>query len=183
MLLDRSPRLTHSRVCIQSAAWISIHKIPNMALGKVERRHVTRICFPRLYEKGKCPAISPDIVATIYDECLRPAIISVNPFDQSRWPISYSKAMDLYRDCKGKLHFGTLEVPAHLLAKFGEILLELLGKHAGLADAFFLHEFRGTKGASRHEQCSPDMRQAALDEVFDSFNRRLLRMDDGLLML
>lgn len=168
----------HLTLFIQSSAGIPIHKIPNVALGKVERRHITRIFFPRLYEKGKCPAISAEILATIYDECLRPAILNVNPFDQSRWPITYSKAMDLYRDSKGMLHFGTLDVPANMLESFGKTLLGLLRKHEGLADAFFVHEIRGTKGASHHDPSSIEMRRAALDEIFDSFDRQLLKIEE-----
>ena len=53
-----------------------------MALGTAERRHVTRIFFPRLYKKGD-PSISPKIYELVYEKCLRPAALAVNPVDQS----------------------------------------------------------------------------------------------------
>jgi hypothetical protein len=106
--------------------------------------------FPRLYKAGESPAISTELRTTIYD-CLRLAVISVNPFDQSRWPLTYHAAMTLCCDKKGLFHFATNDLPPVLLGKFSETLLELLQEHDALADTFFVHELRGTKGKMRQK--------------------------------
>ena len=149
-----------------------------MALGKVDRRHITRIFFPGLYCKDRNPAISPQMMTLIYEECLRPAIVSLNPVDRSRWPITYSTAMTLYRDQKGQFHFGTLDFPSHLLYKLGSKLLELFQKQDGLQDAFFVHELRGTKGVSHHNPHDAQQRCAAMENVFHLFDMSLIRPED-----
>lgn len=144
-----------------------------MALGTAERRHITRIFFPRLYKVGN-PAIPNEIREFVYEKCLRPAALTVNPVDYSRWPTTYSAAMTLCRDKKGTFHFGTIDFPSQLIRKFGEKFLELLGKHDGLKDAFFLHERRGTKSSSHHSPEKANERQASLDNVMDIFDFQML---------
>ncbi|KAG1719121.1 hypothetical protein EDB19DRAFT_1648748 [Suillus lakei] len=162
----------------QNVIGIPLHKIPNMALGKVDRRHITRIFFPGLYCKNQNPAILPKTMTLIYEECLRPAVVSLNPVDRSRWPITYSTAMTLYRDQKGQFHFGTLDFPSHLLDKLGPKLLELFQMQEGLQDAFFVHELRGTKGVSHHDPQDAGQRHTALDNVFHFFDMSLVRPED-----
>ncbi|KAG1838806.1 hypothetical protein DFJ58DRAFT_668161 [Suillus subalutaceus] len=157
---------------------IPLYRIPNMALGKVDRRHITRIFFPRLYHQGQNPAIPPETMTLIYEECLRPAVISLNPVDQSRWPITYSAAMTLYRDHKGRFHFGTIDFPSHLLDQLGSKLLELFQIQDGLQDAFFVHELRGTKGASHHNLHDAEKRRAAFNAVFHLFDMSIIRPED-----
>lgn len=144
----------------------------------MDRRHITRIFFPGLYCKERNPAILPKTMTLIYEECLRPAVVGLNPVDRSRWPITYSAAMTLYRDQKGQFHFGTLDFPSHLLDKLGSKLLELFQMHDGLQDAFFVHELRGTKGASHHNPQDAKQRQQALDSVFHLFDMSHIRPED-----
>ena len=141
-----------------------------MALGKVERRHITRVFFPHLYEKGKSSAISTELRSHIYDKCLRQAAIEVNPLDQSRWPITYASAMELYRDDKGLFHFSTIDFPPRLLQPFAVRLLELFQMHEELKDAFFVHELRGTKGATQHDPKDVAQRRVALEDLFHAFD-------------
>ncbi|KAG2064082.1 hypothetical protein BDR04DRAFT_1162939 [Suillus decipiens] len=108
--------------CPKEVIGIPLHRIPNMALGKVDRRHVTRVFFPRLYCQGKNSAIPPETMTLIYEKCLRPTIVGLNPVDRSRWPITYSTAMTLYRDQKGQFHFGTVDFPSNLLDQLGRVL-------------------------------------------------------------
>lgn len=149
-----------------------------MALGKVDRRHITRMFFPRLFRPGQSPAISTETRTLIYEKCLRPAAVDVNPFDQSRWPIDYSAAMTLYRDTNGRFHFGTVDFPANLLGSLGMKLRELFQMHENLKDAFFVHELRGTKGSSHHNPTNAEDQQRALDGVLDLFNRDLIKDED-----
>lgn len=159
------------------AKGISMHKIPNMALGKADRRQVTRIFFPWLYHKGKSPAISSELRAHIY-ECIRHAVLQIDPFDQGKWPITYAEAMKLCRDEKGQFHFGTLDLPAKNLGGFADGLLALLQEHGQLKDAFFLHEIRGIKGGYHHDDHSHEARQEALDGVFSTYDREQMKDSD-----
>ena len=133
--------------------------------------------FPHLYQQGQSPALSSETRTLIYDNCLRPAVLAVNPFDQSRWPITYSAATTLYRDDKGRFHFGTMDLPSHILGKFCDKLLELFQQHADLRDAFFLHEIRGTKSESHH-QLNEKERCLALDGVLHRFDRLKMNPDN-----
>lgn len=151
-----------------------------MALGTADRRHITRMFFPRLYKKGN-PVILVETRRLLYEKCLRPAALAVNPVDHSRWPITYSAAMTLCRDKKGTFHFGTVDFPPQLIRKFGDKLIELLGEHDGLKDAFFLHEFRGTKSSSHHDPENADERKASLESVLDLFDLQLLNPDQWVI--
>jgi len=162
----------------QSAAGIPLHKIPNIALAKADRRQITRVFFPCLYEENESPAISTELRAHIYDQCLRPAAIEVNPLDQSRWPITYEAAMNLYRDDHGQFHFGTIDIPPRFLKNFGTRLLELFQMREEFKDAFFVHELRGTKGATLHDPYDADQRRTALEDVFHAFDTRLFKAED-----
>ncbi|KAG2097998.1 uncharacterized protein F5147DRAFT_583311 [Suillus discolor] len=164
--------------CPKDVIGVPLHRIPNMALGKVDRRHITRIFFPGLYHQGQNPAIPPETMSLIYEKCLRPAVVSLNGVDRSRWPITYSTAMTLYRDQKGKFHFGTIDFPSHLLGQLGHKLLELFQKQDGLQDAFFVHELRGTKGASHHDPRDARARHAAFNAVFNLFDMSIIKPED-----
>ncbi|KAG2738365.1 hypothetical protein P692DRAFT_201731319 [Suillus brevipes Sb2] len=162
----------------QNVTGVPLHKIPNMALGKVGRRDITRIFFPGLYEPHQSSAIPPEMMTLIYEKCLRPAIVSLNPIDQSRWPITYSAAMTLYRDQNGQFHFGSLDFPTHLLDLLGCKLLELFQSQDKLQDAFFVHELRGTKGISHHDPNNSEQRSAALAGVLHLFDMKLIQPQD-----
>lgn len=158
---------------------VPLHKIPNMALGTVGRRHVTRIFFPRLYDPRKkvCP-IPLEVFKRFYDSCLRPAAVIANAADASRWPINYSIALRHIRDKQGRFHFGALEFPAHGLEVFSKKLMEYLGQHEDLKDAFFVHQFRGTKAAYRHDPKDPAAQQNALDLLYKVLRRDLINPKD-----
>ncbi|KAG1772225.1 hypothetical protein EV702DRAFT_976833, partial [Suillus placidus] len=86
--------------------------------------------------------------------------------------------MTLYRDQKGKFHFGTIDFPSHLLDQLGRKLLELFQMQDGLHDAFFVHELRGTKGASHHDPWDAGKRHAAFNAVFHLFDMSIIRPED-----
>lgn len=151
-----------------------------MALGKVDRRHVTRLCFPRRYQKGRSPAIPSDVRADIYNDCIRPSVGVVAPASLGHWPLDYDMAMQIYRDEQGRFHHGTLDLPSHLLPAFAVELLERLQKHerTDLHDAFFLHELRGTKGATHHDPTSKEAGEAAFNGVLQQFCLEKLNPQD-----
>lgn len=153
-----------------------------MSLGKIDRRHITRIFFPWFCEKGENPAIRTEMRTYIYEKCLRPAILHVDPFNQSRWPITYGEAMKLYRDEKGQFHFGSIDLPPRFLHEFSTKLLELLQKHERLKDAFFLHEMRGMKGGTHYDNAAdPAARKKAVEFVFRDLDFSRLTEDDWFL--
>ena len=69
---------------------VSLHTIPNVAFGTVSKRHITRIVFPRLYHSGSIvqPAITQRLYQKLYNECIRPSVLSIAPEQNSHWPIS-----------------------------------------------------------------------------------------------
>lgn len=153
------------------------HKIPNIGFGKVDRRQISRIAFPWLYEKGKKPAIISEDRTVIYQN-LRQAAIEVDPFNQGRWPVDVEEAEKLCRDAKGLYHFMTIDYPPNLLQRLGKRLLELFQKHERLRDAFFIHEFRGMKGGSRHSSSNIAAREQALRDIFFQIDTSRINEDD-----
>jgi hypothetical protein len=93
-----------------------------------------------MYKKGTSSAIPAELSTLIYESCMWPAVVHINPLDQSRWPLTYLAAMTLYRDKKGHFHFGTIYFPVRMLGDFSTKLLELFHAHSLLADTFFVHE-------------------------------------------
>jgi hypothetical protein len=136
--------------------------------------------FPHLYKKGQSRAIPTETRKFIYESCIRPAVLAVYPVDTSRWPLNYEVAMTLCRDDKGLFHFGSIDLPPHLLAHFGDQLLQRFDQHESFRDAFFLHELRGTKSASHHDPGNPEERRRALDCVLHILDQSKLKQDDWL---
>ena len=149
---------------------VSLHKIPNLALGKAGPRHVTRMVFPRLYEEGSQDRTIPaHTLARIYDQGIRPAVEAICDARLSHWPPSYSAAITKARDIHGKLHFGTIDLPPNLLPQFTERLRVNLNGMANLKlnDMYFMHEVRGTKGFTVHDPDDILERWNTLEEELD----------------
>ena len=128
-----------------------MHKIPNLPLGKVANRSIVRIFFPRMYHRFDSSKIpSPDI-ELIYNASLRPIIQELMPNQATHWPYSYQVAMETSRDTSGRLHLGSLDIPAHLLPDFASQFLRSVQElRPYFRDAYFGHELRGWKGATFH---------------------------------
>lgn len=54
------------------------------------------------------------------------------------------------RDKRRQFHFSSIDIPAHLLPQFCERLRHRLDNYSSFQDSFFLHEWRGLKGATLH---------------------------------
>jgi hypothetical protein len=146
---------------------VSLHKIPNVAFGKVLQRHITRIVFPRLYRANEAPQIPQDLLETLYDTAIRPAVRTAVPERLSHWPPTYRAAMANARDIRGQLHFGSVDLPAFALGDFRDALLHILDQHDTLKDAYFLHEVRGYKGATVH---NPEVEAECWDVLHEKLN-------------
>lgn len=161
------------------AAGVPFFKIPNMAFGKIDRRQITRIFFPWSYAEGESSAIDTEMRTYIYERCIRVAILHVDPFNQSRWPITYKEAMKLYRDEKGLFHCGTIDLAPRFLPQFSAKLLDLFQQHDALKDAFFLHEMRGLKGGTNYDDVADSSaRCQAIKSAFHGFNFSQVAEDD-----
>ncbi|KAG6370137.1 hypothetical protein JVT61DRAFT_12439 [Boletus reticuloceps] len=145
---------------------VPMHTIPNFAFAKVTNRSVVRVFLPRMYRLRETRAIPSTDMELIYDQCLRPLIQHHLPNMYTHWPASYASALTLYRDSRGQIHPGSLDIPAELLFTFGpEYLTRLAELKPYFRDAYFVHEFRGWKGITVHDPYSGADRQAALDKM------------------
>ena len=128
-----------------------MHKIPNLPLGKVANRSVIRIFFPRMYHLFDSNKIPSSDIELIYNRCLLPVIRQLMPNQATHWPVNYNVALETSRDIVGRLHLGTVDVPAHLLADFARLYLDMLAPlRPYFRDAYFAHELRGWKAATVH---------------------------------
>ena len=165
---------------------VPMYKIPNLALGKVSGRHVTRMMFPRLYDEGNQDrTIAAYNLSRIYDEGIRPAVEAICNPRLSHWPASYSSAITKAKDKSGKLHFGTVDLSVDLLPEFAQRLKENLDRIPKLKDMYFMHEVRGTKGATVHNPDTPEACWRSLEDQLEfldltTVNPRNWYIDVGL---
>lgn len=156
-----------------------MHLVPNVPLGKANDRHITRMMFPRLYEEGsKDRSVATDLLARIYDQGIRPAAEAVCQERLSHWPVSYAAAYKNAQDKHGKLHFSKYDLPADCLPRFARVLRRKLNRTAKLADMYFMHEVRGTKGFTVHDPVEERERWRSLQLELDFLNFEHLQLGD-----
>ncbi|KAG2108859.1 hypothetical protein BD769DRAFT_1365755 [Suillus cothurnatus] len=150
---------------------VPMHKIPNVALGKVQQRHVVRVFFPRLYSHSASllgVGMSQADLALIYDRCLRPTMAEVIPESTDQWPTSYATAYTQFRNRFGTLAFSSIDIPWYRLEDVARTLLTKLGdEKPAFKDAYFVHELRGTKNATVHNGGDEYERQLAFEDMFE----------------
>ena len=157
---------------------VPLHKIPNVALGKVRGRHLTRMFFPNLWRAGESPAIPQETLAKVYNLCIRPTVQEVIPYDQGHWPVNYASALIQNKDERGNFHYPSLEVASNLLPTFGQVLLQKINDQEDLTGAFFLHELRGAKGGSLHQPGDSDEEEEALNTAMKFLDAARLNLED-----
>lgn len=149
-----SPCSNSSRDSLQpqdDATFVPMHKIPNIPLGKVANRSIIRVFFPRMYHQFDSNLVSPADLTIIYNRALLPIIRRLMPNQATHWPPSYEIAMQTSRDRGGRLHFGSLDIPHHLLPEFARSYLRSVEDlRPYFRDAYFGHELRGWKAATVH---------------------------------
>ncbi len=159
--------------------YVPLNHIPNCGLGTVEHRHITRIFFPRLYNQMvRQPKLSSKQLAQLYDECIRPAVMEVIPSQASHWPVNYDSAFRQAKDTRGRLHYGSVAVPATHLVDFCRALRTRLNNIDSFKDSYFSHDLRGLKGGTAHTE---DEEGRNSEEAFDTFfdNVDTTRIDQG----
>jgi hypothetical protein len=147
--------------------YVPLNHIPNCGLGTVEHRHITRIFFPRLYNQTvQQPKLSKDHLTQLYDQCIRPAVMEVIPSQASHWPVNYDSAFQQAQDMRGRLHFGSIAVPAVHLVAFCDALCSRLDSIESFKGAYFGHDLRGLKGGTAHTE---DEDGRSSEEAFETF--------------
>ena len=157
-----------------------MHKIPNLPLGKVAHRSVVRVFFPRMYRYADTRKVPSADIELIYNQCLRPIVQRLMPNQATHWPATYEIALRTSRDKAGRLHLGTLDIPAHLLSEFTRQYLEHLSQlRPYFQDAYFGHELRGWKAATVHNVGDADEEAGGIHERVDALEdlTRILDMD------
>ncbi|KAG8221814.1 hypothetical protein J3R82DRAFT_2152, partial [Butyriboletus roseoflavus] len=97
----------------------------------------------------------------------------------THWPASYASALTLYRDTKGRIHPGSLDIPTHILPIFGRDYLDrLTDLRPYFRDAYFVHELRGWKGATIHNPFHEPDKVAALDDLLRCLNINAINQDE-----
>ncbi|PCH38800.1 hypothetical protein WOLCODRAFT_158336 [Wolfiporia cocos MD-104 SS10] len=129
---------------------VPLHKIPNVMFCKLGTRQQTRIFFPALYSPHRPPLISQEDIAYFYKMCLRPAVVDTTPEAAAHWPPDYSAALIRSQDVEGIIHPSTHDLLWETLEEFEEKLLRSMDGIRRFKNAFFVHEIRGTKNATRH---------------------------------
>jgi hypothetical protein len=79
----------------------------------------------------------------------------------------YAAAMSQNRGANGRFHFHTVDVRHDVLQDFATAFLARLDERDELRDAFFVHELRGTKGASTHNPHSARERASSLNDIME----------------
>ncbi|KAK7437733.1 RNA polymerase II subunit 3 [Stygiomarasmius scandens] len=144
-----------------------LHLIPNVPLGKVAIRHTARIFFPHMYNPDSDKKVEPKLLARLYDECIRPAVLEALRVQSSHWPTSYNSAM---RQAQGTdnsgIHPFSIDLPGSVMGRFSNALLRFMDRIREFKDAYFLHEFRGRKGETLHNPGDDDDRVQAFKKLF-----------------
>lgn len=141
---------------------VMLHTIPNFVLGSIQRRHTTRVFLPELWGSRSDRAVPQDILEHSYNVAIRETMREIDPTRLAHIPSNYQLAITQQKDGRGQIHFSTWDIAADLLPRFSQRYLHRLRSHAGCAGAYFVHELRGTKGATSHDLEDMDARVEAL---------------------
>lgn len=104
--------------------------------------------------------------------------MEVMPARQTHWPVSYAAAMMQFRDGRGRLHSHSIDIPSWHLDEFSRVFMQRLSEHTDFVDAYFIHELKGSKGASAHRARSEQERQECLDDVLSFIDHDAITLED-----
>lgn len=159
----------------EQAMSVDLHRIPNVCLSTADVRQKTLIFFPRMYTRGEARHLTKEELALLYDSCLRPAIATVVPSSLSHWPVSYQACLMAMKDKRNQFHPTRRDIPSHRLDQLCTELRNNLDQYTYFKDSFFVHEWRGLKGATCHDPEDPDQCDEAFQAAFS-----MLRTDELL---
>ncbi|KAL7281845.1 hypothetical protein ACG7TL_005168 [Trametes sanguinea] len=152
---------------------VPAHHLGNVCIATFGTRAQVRLLFPQIRAEGGTPKVTQTDLATLYDRGILRAIRELIPEHAAHWPPSYHAAMSLYRDPRGQMHYGRMDIPEDLVPDFATLLRAKLAQHPRLANPLFMIELRGTKGMFSFPFDNVDARQNA-------FNRLIEHIDLGV---
>ncbi|KZP14420.1 hypothetical protein FIBSPDRAFT_751783, partial [Athelia psychrophila] len=80
----------------------------------------------------------------------------------------------------GHLRFGSIDIDAPRLSRFGNRLLAKLQNIVGCEEAYFLHEIRGIKGVGEHDPTDTEARWDCLNHVLEAVDRGAIDTDEWM---
>jgi len=139
----------------------------------MDPRNTCRLMLPslrnRLDDKNRPDLTIPTLVQReLYNDCVRPAALSVEPGEAGHWGASYDAEIVRQRGPGGKLSYGTQRLPAESVSAFGRHLMDAVNEKDWGRGAFFFYEFRGTRGATTHDRVAHRDALRAFIDVLDA---------------
>lgn len=157
---------------------VHLRRIPNCGFGKVETRHITRLFFPKMFEPHGNGLMTQAQFALLYNKCVQPIVVELWPTVVEHWPPSYAAALELQRDEHGKICHKTVDCQPVNLVTFNRNLRARLEQYECFQDSFYLHEWKGLKGASHHAIDDVEGRQRAYEIVTRSIDFTQVQPDN-----
>jgi hypothetical protein len=125
-----------------------MHKIPNIPFMQVEQRQLTRIMLPHACARDDVDrGIAIEIMAEVW-QIIRAIIVEVQPSEDAYLPATFR--MESIRQVYAGN--GARPLNSYTVSTMGSKIIEELRKKPFGRDAFFLHQWRGTRGQTVHTQ-------------------------------
>jgi hypothetical protein len=140
---------------------VPLHKVPNLAIGSVHHNHTLRIAFPNMVRQNPNGAFSAvpvpsELVEKFYNEVIRFALIrSVGEACRPHLAANYEHAFIKAQGRHNRITANGVDVQMAAIENFGKLVLRRCDTIEEFKHARFIHEFRGTKGAFRHDPTDP----------------------------
>jgi hypothetical protein len=155
---------------LQEEKRVPLHRIPNVAIGKLGNRSVSRLMFPCLYGTPEL-RLSQEQLSKLYNLAIYPALRAAVPTHSGHIPTTYNHAYAQSKGKKSGMHFSTKSVGPDNILTFEEVLFEQLDHIPEFRNAFLMHEIRGSKTWAPHPPGDAEKREDALEIVFRDIDK------------
>jgi hypothetical protein len=152
---------------------IEMHKIPNIPFMSISERHITRIMLPYACGSDDTDGSVPkEIMAEVW-KLIRPIIVEVQPSEDAYLPATFR--MEAIR----QVYAGTSARPLNnfTVLTIGPRIIEELRKKPFGREAFFLHQWRGTRGSTVHEH-TEEAAVRSLSDFTACLDHEMLNLED-----
>jgi hypothetical protein len=151
----------------------AMHKIPNIPFLEIEPRHITRIMLPHCrLRDDKDRSVPKEILANVWD-LIRPIIVAAQASEDSYLPATFNmeRIRQNYTGNSGRA------LNSNTIATIGPLIIAALRELPFGRQAFFLHQWRGTRGETVH-QLMDDAPVASLAGFTSCLDREKIYVDD-----
>jgi hypothetical protein len=149
------------------------HKIPNLAYVNVGIRHVSRLMLPWCVpEEEPDRRVLPAIIKDIYNDIIKPIVTDLCPGGEGHLPASAEAEMARTSAGRGSLGTSQFPIPGRVVAKFGQQVIQACRLRPWGREAFWMHEVRGTQGATSHSLDNGD-EEVTAESVLMEYTRDL----------